>query len=86
MKIAWGVFCQRHIAPEIQKLKRPIRAAFLFNRTILRHASDVTRMATSAIDGEMGTIYLGQCNVVVDQPEAELAEIERWRTKSLEHS
>jgi pyruvate,orthophosphate dikinase len=39
-----------------------------------------------SIDGEMGTIYLGQCNVVVDQPEAELAEIERWRTKSLEHS
>jgi len=39
-----------------------------------------------SIDGEMGTIYLGQCNVVVDRPEAELAEIERWQTKSLEHS
>lgn len=39
-----------------------------------------------SIDGEAGTIYLGQCHVVVDRPEAELAEIERWRTKSLEHS
>jgi hypothetical protein len=35
---------------------------------------------------EAGTIYLGQCHVAVDRPEAELAEIERWRTKSLEHS
>jgi pyruvate, orthophosphate dikinase len=39
-----------------------------------------------SIDGEAGTIFLGQCNVVVDRPDAELAEIERWRTKSLEHS
>lgn len=38
-----------------------------------------------SIDGEAGTIYLGQCNVVVDWPETELAEIERWRIKSLEH-
>jgi len=38
-----------------------------------------------SIDGEAGTIYLGQCNVVVDRPETELAEIERWRIKSLEH-
>ncbi len=39
-----------------------------------------------SIDGEAGTIYLGQCHVVVDRPETELAEVERWRTKSLEHS
>jgi pyruvate, orthophosphate dikinase len=39
-----------------------------------------------SIDGEAGTIYLGQCHVAVDRPEAELAEIELWRTKSLEHS
>jgi pyruvate,orthophosphate dikinase len=39
-----------------------------------------------SIDGEAGAIYLGQCRVVVDRPEAELAEIERWRTKSFEHS
>jgi hypothetical protein len=32
------------------------------------------------------TIYLGQSKVAIDRPNAELAEIERWRTKSLEHS
>jgi pyruvate,orthophosphate dikinase len=35
-----------------------------------------------SIDGEVGAIYLGRCNVAVDRPEAELAEIERWRAKS----
>ena len=39
-----------------------------------------------SIDGETGTIYLGRCNVVVERPEAELAEIERWRSKSLAHA
>jgi hypothetical protein len=34
----------------------------------------------------MGTIYLGQSKVAIDRPDAELAEIERWRTKPLEHS
>ena len=33
-----------------------------------------------------GTIYLGQSKVAIDRPDAELAEIERWRTKSLERS
>jgi pyruvate,orthophosphate dikinase len=37
-----------------------------------------------SIDGEAGSIYLGQCDVVVDRPDAELAEIERWRSKPLE--
>lgn len=32
-----------------------------------------------AIDGEQGTIHLGRCQVAVERPEAELAEIERWR-------
>ena len=36
-----------------------------------------------SIDGETGTIYRGRCNVVADRPEAELAELERWRSKSL---
>jgi pyruvate,orthophosphate dikinase len=35
-----------------------------------------------SIDGEAGTIYLGQCNVAVDRPEAELAEVERWRAEA----
>jgi pyruvate,orthophosphate dikinase len=35
-----------------------------------------------SIDGETGAIYLGRCNVVADRPEAELAELERWRGKS----
>jgi len=39
-----------------------------------------------SIDGEAGAIYLGRCNVVADRPEAELAEIERWRSKSLAHA
>ena len=39
-----------------------------------------------SIDGEMGAIYLGRCNVVAERPEAELAEIERWRSKPLEHA
>jgi pyruvate,orthophosphate dikinase len=37
-----------------------------------------------SIDGEEGTIYLGRCNVVVDRPEAEWAEVERWRTESFD--
>lgn len=39
-----------------------------------------------SIDGETGAIYLGQSKVAIDRPDAELAEIERWQTKSLEHS
>lgn len=34
-----------------------------------------------SIDGEAGAIYLGRCDVVVERPDAELAEIERWRSK-----
>ena len=34
-----------------------------------------------SIDGEAGAIYLGHCNVVVERPDAELAEIERWRSE-----
>jgi pyruvate,orthophosphate dikinase len=34
-----------------------------------------------SIDGAAGTIYLQRCNIAVDRPEADLAEIERWRTK-----
>jgi len=33
-----------------------------------------------SLDGEAGTIYLGRGNVTVERPEAELAEIERWRS------
>jgi len=39
-----------------------------------------------SIDGETGAIYLGQSKVAIDRPDTELAEIERWRTKPLEHS
>ena len=39
-----------------------------------------------SVDGEQGTIYLGQCEVVVERPDAELAEIERWRSKSSDHA
>ncbi|MEI9805743.1 MAG: PEP-utilizing enzyme [Pseudolabrys sp.] len=39
-----------------------------------------------SIDGEQGTIYLGQCGVAVERPDAELAEIERWRSKTPEHA
>jgi len=35
-----------------------------------------------SIDGEAGTIYRGRCDVVVERPEAEIAEIERWRNQS----
>jgi pyruvate,orthophosphate dikinase len=34
-----------------------------------------------SIDGGAGAIYLGRGNAVVERPEAELAEIERWRSK-----
>jgi pyruvate, orthophosphate dikinase len=33
------------------------------------------------IDGETGAIYLGRCRTRVERPDAELAEIERWRGK-----
>jgi pyruvate,orthophosphate dikinase len=36
-----------------------------------------------SIDGGAGTIHLGQGNVLTDRPEAELAEVERWRIDSL---
>ena len=39
-----------------------------------------------SIDGEAGAVYLWKCNIAVDRPEAELTEVERWRTKSLTHS
>ena len=35
-----------------------------------------------SIDGEAGTIYLGRCDCVVERPEAELAEVARWRNES----
>ncbi len=35
-----------------------------------------------SIDGEVGTIYLGRCDIVVDRPDAALEEVERWRSKS----
>jgi pyruvate,orthophosphate dikinase len=39
-----------------------------------------------SIDGETGAIYLGKCSIVVERPEAELNELERWRAKSFAHS
>jgi pyruvate,orthophosphate dikinase len=39
-----------------------------------------------SIDGEVGAIYRDRCRVVVDRPEAEIAEIEHWRNKVLENS
>jgi pyruvate, orthophosphate dikinase len=33
-----------------------------------------------SIDAEAGTIYRGRCEVAVERPEAELAEIARWRS------
>jgi pyruvate,orthophosphate dikinase len=35
-----------------------------------------------SIDGNAGTIYLGRGQVVLNRPEAELAEIERWRRQT----
>jgi len=32
-----------------------------------------------SIDGEAGTVYLGRGQVISERPEAELAEVERWR-------
>ena len=39
-----------------------------------------------SIDGEAGTIHLGRCEIVIERPDAELLEIERWRAKSLAHA
>ena len=33
-----------------------------------------------SIDGESGDIFLGERRIVTDRPEAEIAEIERWRS------
>jgi len=46
-------------------------------RTLLREGDWLS------IDGGAGTIYLGRGTVVLDRPEAELAEIERWRSRAL---
>jgi pyruvate,orthophosphate dikinase len=32
-----------------------------------------------SVDGDSGGIYLGQHEIIVERPDAELAEIERWR-------
>jgi pyruvate,orthophosphate dikinase len=53
-------------------------------------ASHGARLAGSAIkegdwlsiDGEAGTIHLGRCDVIVERPDAELKEIERWRSRA----
>lgn len=37
-----------------------------------------------SIDGETGTIYLGRCDTIIERPEAELREIERWHAESRE--
>lgn len=34
-----------------------------------------------SIDGETGAIYVGRCDTVTERPEAELSEIEHWRTE-----
>jgi pyruvate,orthophosphate dikinase len=39
-----------------------------------------------SIDGGSGKIYLGRGKVVVNRPEIQLAEIERWRTETRVHS
>ena len=39
-----------------------------------------------SIDGEAGTVHLGRCEVAVERPDAELAEIERWRAKAPTHA
>lgn len=38
-----------------------------------------------SIDGGSGAIYVGRGNIVVDRPEAELAQIKRWRNQLLAH-
>jgi pyruvate,orthophosphate dikinase len=38
------------------------------------------------IDGDSGDIYLGRCRVVMEQPEAELAEVARWRQHAAAHA
>lgn len=35
-----------------------------------------------SIDGEQGTVHLGRCEVTIERPDAELAEIARWRGQS----
>ena len=36
-----------------------------------------------SIDGDSGAIYIGHCDVLVERPDRELAEVARWRTQSL---
>ena len=35
-----------------------------------------------SIDGEAGTIHLGRCKVADERPDAELAEVARWRNEA----
>ena len=39
-----------------------------------------------SIDGEAGTVHLGRSEVVVERPDAELKEIERWRSRKPAHA
>jgi pyruvate,orthophosphate dikinase len=39
-----------------------------------------------SIDGEEGSVYRGRGKIVVEKPEAELAEIARWRAATRKHS
>jgi pyruvate, orthophosphate dikinase len=46
------------------------------------NGADVKEGDWLSVDGNTGAIYLGQAKVVVDRPEAELAEVECWRNNA----
>jgi pyruvate, orthophosphate dikinase len=52
-------------------------------RTALLAGSTINEGDWLTIDGGAGAVYLGQCRIVVDQPEAELAEVARWRRDAM---
>jgi len=56
---------------------------------IVRHCAHLPRTTVNegdwlSIDGEGGAVYFGRANVVASRPDAQLAEIERWRAAARE--
>ncbi len=46
------------------------------------NGSDIKQGDWLSVDGEMGTIYRGRRDIVTERPQAELAEVERWRASA----
>ena len=78
--------CRIGGAPDGQALHRRLLAGSASTKPPAAPASATARRSREgdwvSIDGASGAIYPGQCEIVVSRPDAELAEVKRWRALS----